>query len=443
MCGVVAHMDPGVDRPGDRLRGDRVADRGAFGLIARQQCVAAPAVERSDEPPAQRGRVGDPGVHPEPAHGHPQVRRVTGEEDVAVAPTIRDQGAGDPTTPVEQRVVERLADGGEHRLLGIPGRRVFTVGHRGVDEPPVRTVDRDEDRPARGRPQHPTRHPCGDLGHARRAEVGGAHVVESVDALQICTDRVAHDARATVGSHEEAAVDRGFPTGVDIAQSCGDPTGVLVEAGELPAFAHLDIPTHRGGPAQDGFEEELRNEVLRFRGRPVRRDAVLGAGPDVVGSRAFVAGDRHAVQSGHVHDVGRMGRWQARGAHRVGAAEAAEQLHRPGVRRVALRVGRHAASPVDDDRVHPEAGQVHREGDADGSGSDDEHRGRLDGSPDGGIVLARHSGALVPAGAGDAAGNVGVPHRIALRPWPAGAHPGRARASDAAARGCAFHAGPA
>jgi hypothetical protein len=111
-------------------------------------------------------------------------------------------------------------------------------------------------------------------------------------------------------------------------------------------------------------------------------------------------------------DVHRHVRREARGANAIRQAHPAEDLHRPGV--AALHLGQEFGRRLllDQGAAHAPAAEIHRQGQPDRAGADDQDVGVLDGGGHASQeTIRRRRGA-------DVEGQTIAPSRIDFRPVP-------------------------
>ena len=162
-------------RVGQRVLGDDLAERLALGMVAVEQRVVGVAAQHGRDLPGQVVNVLHPGVEAEAAGRRHLVRGVAGQENVADAIAVGDDGRGFPRADAEHRDREvRHADafpdqlGAEFRreILRLPA---ILLGAVNQEAPAVPAVDGEErraqilllDEIERGRP---VLDPLGEIG---------------------------------------------------------------------------------------------------------------------------------------------------------------------------------------------------------------------------------------------------------------------------------------
>ncbi|MEK4242192.1 hypothetical protein NYE39_09355 [Janibacter sp. FSL W8-0316] len=322
--------------------------------------------------------VGDAGIHPVAREGHPQVRRVAGDEDPPVAEAVGDEATRHPVLLPDHVEGEVRPDPEDvtDRLVGVEDVEVALPGGQGpVHEPQVLAVDGDDIAPhlVVDDPRHPRRPPVAEEAlHRGGADEAGAGAPDLGIPDEAGTDRLAHPARPAVAADEVVRAQVQVLTRVQVTTGDGHAPFVLGEGDELGA-GHEAHPRQRQQTlAQDRLEPQLRLADHRLRCRP---GTVVEAGLRALGSRRHGdAGELGAGQARRVDRVGRVVVSQARRPHPVGDAEAAEGLHRAGGDGVALRVGRVVGGPrlEDDDLRAAHRGVDGQAGpDRAGTGDDD------------------------------------------------------------------------
>ncbi len=308
-----------------------------------EQGRPAPALDRGGELPAEIDGVAHAGVHAEPARRRVLVHAVAGEEDVAVVEPVGDELAAGPAQRRDDLVGDVVAQGAADRRRDQLGRRLVAIllaVH--VEAPQLAPVDLDDAAILAVLADQ-------EVERGLAVRVPGPQLVDAQEDVEVVAEHRAAfladaqrlaDARiAARAIDQEAGADAVGPAGLAVAHRGDDAVGVALERFEAAAITHRDGREASRQLAQDRVEPDLVAALRPLRRGRQRLVAAVG--------RPLDAADFVARQAGEVQDGRREVRRRPRGAHLVGDAPAAAELHRARVHRVGPRVVDRAVALLD------------------------------------------------------------------------------------------------
>ncbi len=390
-AGVHCHGGPGEDSQGDVNGGSRHegTHRLTLGLVRVEEPARPPPMQQRGENPGEVGRIADPGIHPEPTHRRPDMRCVSGEEDVARPVAVGHHAARDPALDTEDLAVDLPVVGGTHRGIDVDVVEVAAWQDDYVNKPVLLAVERHRvGQPVRvDDPVHPCRPMPVLFDEVARTKVHRDGLVEHFVSLQATADGGAGGASPTVAPNSEPCGDALAVTCVDLDGMHDDVIVLVVNCLDLPA-----VPQRHAGKgayvfSQDRLKEELADTVLRFRRRPslIQAPCRLAAhgGRGKMHSRQLVPRPRSEID-----DVGGVCGGKTCSADTLGTAQPPEMLHRPRIRRIAFRVvGTLLGALLQEQDRDATPAEVHGECQPNRSSTDDQDRD-VDGGAE--CVLTRH-----------------------------------------------------
>src|SRR5260221_14634847 len=360
-----------ADARGDEVLADFPESRAPFRVVRSKQPLAAPALERSLELPAQIDRILEAVVEAECAVGRVAVRRVAGDKYTPFAVALGD---GDAQVPGPD-VVEFAAHRAAHRLLDeasdVESLRLRALRQRRMEKPAFAHVDAAKKHPVAVEPRA---HDAvgGALGKALEplVQLAGAehrqhHGLAEIRPLASDARLLAHHGARAIAADDVVGFEHFAPRPTVLFDRDARAAAVLFDGAGRPAEARVD-PGERGElPPQYGFRAILRQPLVVLE--------KVGADELASGGRLPVLAHQAAVGGDFADRI--TGRHETRLPQLAGDSPEMEMLE--GAMRQHLPFGNavHAGAALDQRAGDATHAEVHGERRADRTGADDDDRG--------------------------------------------------------------------